>query len=123
MEVKIRIVVAAQDGHGLALWTWTKPTPSKWTVEDYFTDFGRHIEDLGLDDAPEGISVWEGDLVTTESWTDCGKEYDTELEPANREDPFRDLTDAEWAAIRTGQNPWGEVPSRSTIINGTSTEE
>lgn len=120
MEVKIRIVVAAQDELGLALWTWTKPTPSEWTVEEYLGDCGRRIEDLGLDGAPDGISVWEGDLVTTDHWTDCGKEYDTELVPANRENPFRDPTDAEWAAIRTGQNPWGEVPSRSIpFINGT----
>lgn len=63
----------------------------------------RQLGDLGLDDAPCGVSVWEGSYV----WTPGPYEHpeDGDVSPAGC---FRAPTDAEWAAIREGCNPWKE---------------
>jgi hypothetical protein len=57
------------------------------------------IDELGLDKAPFGLSVWEGEFVA------CVDEY----EPENYTKPegsFRELTEAEWKAVKDKQNPW-----------------
>jgi hypothetical protein len=58
---------------------------------------------LGLDDAPEGISIWEGEIRTSHTNTPDANEYDSWLEGA-----FRSPTDEEWTAIREGRCPWDE---------------
>jgi hypothetical protein len=70
---------------------------------------GRELVDLGFDDAPDGISVWEGRLATSEMWTDCGREYDCELVGT-----FRELTDDEWASLRRNECPW--PPAKGELV-------
>jgi hypothetical protein len=63
----------------------------------------RQLDDLGLDDAPLGISVWVGKyLMRTVSYYD-GPEYESDAVGH-----FRPPTAAEWEAIREGQSPWTE---------------
>lgn len=64
----------------------------------------KTVDDLGLYDAPAGISIWEGTYRTIQ----CGNPldgYDYESEPVGA---FRSPTDEEWAAIRAGKAPWDE---------------
>lgn len=56
------------------------------------------LRDLALDDAPRGLSVWEG---TYEAPTEPGAGGCDEPVGA-----FRPLTDAEFEAVRRGENPW-----------------
>ena len=58
----------------------------------------RALDDLGLDDAPEGISVWEGRYTTTGNSGHPGY-YDESMEthPFGR---FRALTDDDWRCLR-----------------------
>lgn len=48
------------------------------------------LDDLGLDDAPEGISVWEGRYVS------MGGDDSIEVKPDGR---FRSLTASEWERV------------------------
>lgn len=83
------VVANNKQGHGLVL----------WYVGDVITS---EIEEAGfcLDDAPEGISVWEGIGI----WTPGPFEYpdDGDFELVGE---FRKPTDEEWAAIRAGECP------------------
>jgi hypothetical protein len=91
--------VVASDGHdGQVL--WSKGAHIETEICESGT--GSRLQDLGLDDAPCGISVWEGFYKTVQ----CGNPldgYDYETEPKGR---FRAPTDEEWSAIRAGRNPW-----------------
>lgn len=66
-----------------------------------FSNGVNTLNALGLDGSPDGISIWEGEVVTTKMWTDYGWEYDCHLEGE-----FREPTDEEWAAIRRDECPW-----------------
>jgi len=58
---------------------------------------GNDLSDLGLDDAPSGLSIWEGyavDLVQSY--------YDSDIEH-ELHGTFRALTVAEWDLLRTGK--------------------
>jgi hypothetical protein len=59
------------------------------------------LDDNGLDDAPDGLSIWEGYYCVTESHTDCGHEYDATLEGK-----FRPLTPTEWKLLAETGKPW-----------------
>ena len=59
------------------------------------------VSDLGLDDAPPGVSVWEGTYVWCPGTWECPQDGD--WEPRGT---FRPLTDEEWARIRAGSEPW-----------------
>ena len=60
----------------------------------------HRLEDLGLDDAPHGLSVWEGHYVWVPGGFECPK--DGVLEPRGS---FRPLTGLEWADVRSGVCP------------------
>ncbi len=70
----------------------------------------RYLDDHGLDDAPDGLSIWEGRYLVTRSGNfEHPDEYDAELDGT-----FRDLTDREWALLRETGTPWeylSSVPS------------
>jgi hypothetical protein len=51
------------------------------------------LADHGFDDAPDGLSIWEGTLKAWRSSGLDGDDYETELVGA-----FRSLTDREWYA-------------------------
>lgn len=69
----------------------------------------RQLVDLGLDDAPEGLSVWEG----TGTWEQGGYECPEEGEVVFR-GSFRELNAVEWAALRDGECPW--PPARGEYV-------
>ena len=94
-------------------WAWDKPSKAVivngtsggcvlYTAGPYLRmeihEAGIHdIEDLGLDDAPIGISIWEGSLT-----------YDGNGEPVAANGTFREPTEQEWMAIRAHQCPWDD---------------
>lgn len=59
--------------------------------------------DLGLDDAPEGISIWEGGIKTVHFHSPDCNEYDSSLIGS-----FRAPTPAEWESIMKAECPWCE---------------
>ena len=61
----------------------------------------RHLSDLGLDDAPQGISVWEGTYVWSPGPFECPEDG-----CCNAVGTFRVPTDEELRAARDGHNPW-----------------
>ena len=66
------------------------------------------LADLGLDDAPEGISVWEGCYVQVPGSYECPEDGD--LEPIGK---FRTPTDEEWECIKINKCPWPDLPKVS----------
>ncbi len=62
------------------------------------------LDHHGLDDAPDGLSIWEGRL-TGGRCGEFGEDYETELVGT-----FRDLTDAEWLLLRETGEPWSYEP-------------
>jgi hypothetical protein len=83
------------DGNG-ALLAWIGES-----LEYEIDGIGKALADLGLDDAPEGLSIWEGTYVGRRYDTMDGTEYETEVQGT-----FRDLTDEEWDALKRGDDPW-----------------
>lgn len=67
---------------------------------------GTALEDLGLDSAPQGLSVWEGTYVSTSHYYDDDSGYS---EPKGY---FRILTGEELIAVHENRNPFetGEHP-------------
>lgn len=68
---------------------------------DFEHESSAALDNHGLDDAPEGLSIWEGRMDASKYWTDCGYEYDASLEGT-----FRDLTPEEWELYRATGVPW-----------------
>lgn len=92
----LAVIACDGDGNGCVLHT-VGPH-----VTHELDEIGRALGDIGLDDAPEGISIWEGKIKT--SGPDHDGEYDAWLDGT-----FREPTDDEWAAIRAGRCPWSEA--------------
>ena len=90
-------VIASHGGDGAVLW-WVGGHLDYEISEGYASSLG----DLGLDNAPNGICVWEGvyDYHSDKSYYDNDGGY-TE---ANGE--FRVPTDEEWEYIRENRCPW-----------------
>jgi hypothetical protein len=65
------------------------------------------LDDLGLDDAPSGLSIWEGDYVYEPGYVD-GYEAPGEgmSSPKGR---FRQLTPEEWATVSEAKPLWPEL--------------
>lgn len=66
---------------------------------------GKALDDNGLDDAPDGLSIWEGAYHTWHVHTPDMNEWEAELRGT-----FRDLTDREWALLRETGTPWEFEP-------------
>ena len=91
-----RALIAASNGDGVILW-FDGPD-----IDSVIRETGTaRLDDVGLDDAPDGISVWEGRGHAWETHTPDAHEYDFELLGA-----FRAPSDDEWAALRKGECPW-----------------
>ena len=96
----LAVVACDGNGHGCVLWT------AGPHVASLINEAGvSRLDELGLDDAPEGICVWEGVVRGTVHHGMDGTEYDSHLEGS-----FRDLTDEEWASVRKNECPWDETP-------------
>jgi hypothetical protein len=71
-EPIIRVLVACHDGEGVVL---DYSTPDfDWWLDGAGS---RRLSDLDLDDAPDGLSVWEGVLKSTHYHTPDANEWDT----------------------------------------------
>lgn len=64
---------------------------------------GRQLDEIGLDDCPEGIWVWEGIYQTIKHDYTDGMEYSTE--PVGK---FSHPTRIEWGCIQGNICPWDE---------------
>ncbi len=66
-------------------------------LEYVLSEWSRALDGIGLDDAPHGLRIWEGVLVSTGSAVFHGGEIDENLEGR-----FRELTAEEWDAVSGG---------------------
>lgn len=102
-ELRSRALVACDgDGHGCLVY---------WVGADLGFEVAEmglcELADLGLDDAPRGLSIWEGRYVTNR--VGGYDSPDVETEPSGR---FRPLTAAEWSEVSQGRAPWDEAAWR-----------
>lgn len=91
-ETPSRAVVANNTRNGGCVLWFTADS----VIEAEISNTSTRLADLGLDDAPEGISIWEGVYIKY-------VRQDDYLEPSGA---FRPPTDEEWTAIRAGRNPF-----------------
>jgi len=66
------------------------------------------LDNLGLDDAPEGISIWEGGIKSVHHNTPDANEHEWWLDGK-----FRDPTAEEWESIRKNKCPWNDEEWRA----------
>lgn len=71
-------------------------------IEAAIEDTGTCLDYCGLDDAPDGLSIWEGSYQVVRTYEG---DYDAWLEGT-----FRPLTEAEWGLLRTTEVPWTLEP-------------
>jgi hypothetical protein len=104
--------VVACDGKGRGAVLWAAGPHVRFEVE--YTSGCGSLDELGLDDAPLGLSVWEGRFVTHGEAAIpgvCDDSYYTEPQGE-----FRPLSEDEWFWVRRGVCPWedndwrGEAP-------------
>ena len=88
-------VIAANKGAGVVLWTVGPHVQRELDVDR------NELSSLGLDDAPDGISIWVGWYIGN------GEGEDMIMEPKGS---FRPPTEDEWAAIIEGRCPWTVQP-------------
>jgi hypothetical protein len=96
------VIAANHKGFGCVVW-YVGPGLINEIEEAGLQELG----DLGLDDAPEGISVWEGIYVWSRGPYECPEDGDSAPVGA-----FRRPSDEEWIAIREGRNPWLGLEAR-----------
>lgn len=103
----LAIVVSDGDGHGMVLYT---AGPHVLRIMD--DACSRYLDDLGLGDAPEGISVWKG-LIKSQIYPatpDSAEEYDSWLEGT-----FGPLQPEEWQALQENRCPWDDDEWRDFV--------
>ena len=90
-----KAVVACNDSKvGVVL--WTAGPHVRYEIEMC----GNDLTDLGLDDAPVGVSVWTGKYFVSDS-----------ADPTEGSEPkgdFRSLSLDEWRAVSLGECPWDD---------------
>lgn len=93
-----KAVVANWDSsrNGIVLWFSVDSL-----IASEIEQLSRGLDDLGLDDAPNGISIWEGTYVWFPGGYECPQDGTSEARGT-----FRAPTDEEWTAIREGRSPW-----------------
>lgn len=97
---KPSIAVIASDGagHGCVLWY-----AEHSAIDSMIEGVGAELEALGLDDAPAGITIWEGNMRGGERRsTPDGEDYSDTYLVGN----FRALTSYEWGAMMENVAPW-----------------
>jgi hypothetical protein len=87
-----RAVVASSGAGDWGVVLWYEGPDLEREIEE--VGLGMRTDNLGLFDAPDGLSVWEG----------CYINVGGELEA---DGTFRDLSREEWMAIYGGESPWG----------------
>lgn len=86
-----RILCANRGSTGVAIAT------DSTHLDRMFDDCSWKLDDLGLDDAPPGISIWTGTVEIIRA----GAEQDFTLNGK-----FRQPTAQEWKALQFRQDPW-----------------
>lgn len=105
-ETVNKAVIANGAHHtGCVLW-WTGTQLHNEIHEAGLSD----LSDLGIDDAPHGISVWEGYYSYTHDLSPEGVNEGGESIPHGE---FRAPTAEEWAAIHENRTPWPEAIEES----------
>lgn len=91
-----KAVVVNGKSKGIVLW-WSGTRIEMEVDEGGLEELG----DLGLDDAPFGVSIWEGDFY----WERGGFEHpeDGDMHPKGK---FRQPTADEWSAIQKQESPF-----------------
>lgn len=102
--VPSRAVLANNNGKGVVL--WCRGTH----IEQEIDALDCSLESLGLDNAPEGISIWEGRAHWSPGPWEHPEDGDVELVGT-----FRAPTEKEWEAIRRNECPWGEQSERLAV--------
>jgi len=100
-------------------WDWNKPSLAGCAMSDSrsgivlwgaggdileeIANVSAKLDDLGLDDCPEGIWIWEGKCVGQcyPSTPDHAEEWDSYPKGI-----FREPTEEEWTAICYNECPW-----------------
>lgn len=96
-DKKSRAVIANGPYGGAVLW-WVG-----FALYVEIQDAGLDSLDmLGLDDAPDGLSIWEG--YYTYDYT-----YDGDISMSFPQGDFRTLTEDEWNYVKDGKAPWDEA--------------
>ena len=91
-----RAIIASHHGHGVVLWHVGAHLDAE--IEGVGL---LYLGDLGLDDAPDGLSVWEGFYVAKPGMS--GEPWDETMQP---EGAFREPNALEWRAIQRKECPW-----------------
>lgn len=94
------VVASNGQGKGCVLW-WTDGSNLDAEIRECSSD----LAELGLDDAPRGLSIWEGSYRWVPGPWDCPSDGHTE--PIGK---FRPPTADEWTAIMAGTSPFPEPP-------------
>lgn len=99
---KESVALVACDGQGNGCVLQTGGPAVAMALEEW----GRGLSDIGLDDAPKGLSVWFGRLVDTTSGatSDHPEEPDAELHGF-----FEPLTSKQWDQLKSGRLLWDEA--------------
>ena len=92
-KVTDRAIIASRRGHGCVL--YYSGTRIEYAIDEVCM---HQLSDLGLDDAPDGLSVWEGTYSV-----------DLSGETMEPDGEFRDLDGFEWLDIVNGVDPFGDV--------------
>lgn len=84
-------------------------------IENEIDECGLYdLDELGLDDAPEGLSIWEGTLHTRRVGNPMdGEEWEGELVGG-----FRPLSPEEWAVVVSGGQLWPAEPDPGALESG-----
>lgn len=90
--------VVGCDGNGNGCVIWHVGSALDTEINDVGQD---DLRELGLDDAPQGISIWEGVGIW---YPDEDGDGSMELKGE-----YRKPTDGEWVSIRNDKHPWQNV--------------
>lgn len=91
-EYLSRAVIASSGAGDWGVVLWYEGPDLEREIEE--VGQGLRIDNIGLFDAPEGISVWEG----------C---YHNDEGALEADGSFRELTAKEWSFVHRGESPWG----------------
>lgn len=103
-----------------------KPEPALWTPSRVLVAMGPHrgalleyegsgisneleaglydLDELGLDDAPQGLWIWEGDYIWEDGWFEGHRSPENGM--AHPKGEFRRLSPEEWATVTAGKPLW-----------------
>lgn len=97
----IHRAVIACDGDGTGVVLFTDGGQVEYEIDVIGS---RQLNDLMLDDAPLGITIWEGHYIYDRTADQFGSDDGS----VDIDGAFREPTEGEWACIRRKATPWPE---------------